>query len=148
MLISGELCQVAQSCPNLCNPMDCSPPGSSVHGILWARILEWVAISFSTLQLYSTEKTFKGALAEPTRPWAEGWSPPNSRAWYPCTVRVSLDPHGVASVPLALILPLLLSCVVYVPMHSSHVRLFETPWTLARQTPLFMEFSRQENRSG
>ena len=37
----------AQSCPTLCDPMDCSPPGSSVHGILQARILEWVAISFS-----------------------------------------------------------------------------------------------------
>ena len=36
-----------QSCPTLCNSMDCSPPGSSVHGILQARILEWVAISFS-----------------------------------------------------------------------------------------------------
>ena len=36
-----------QSCPTLCDPMDCSPPGSSVHGILQARILEWVAISFS-----------------------------------------------------------------------------------------------------
>ena len=32
-----------QACPTLCNPMDCSPPGSSVHGILQARILEWVA---------------------------------------------------------------------------------------------------------
>ena len=38
---------VAQSCPTLCNPVDCSPPGSSVHGILQARILEWVAIPFS-----------------------------------------------------------------------------------------------------
>ena len=36
-----------QSCPTLCDPIDCSPPGSSVHGILQARILEWVAISFS-----------------------------------------------------------------------------------------------------
>ena len=36
-----------QSCPTLCDPMDCSPPGSSVHRILEARILEWVAISFS-----------------------------------------------------------------------------------------------------
>ena len=36
-----------QSCPTLCNPVDCSPPGSSVHGILQARILEWVAISSS-----------------------------------------------------------------------------------------------------
>ena len=38
---------VAQSCPTLCDPMDCSPPGSSVRGISQARILEWVAISFS-----------------------------------------------------------------------------------------------------
>ena len=39
--------EVAQSCPTLCNPMDCSLPGSSIHGIFQARILEWVAISFS-----------------------------------------------------------------------------------------------------
>ena len=38
---------VAQSCPTLCNPTDCGPPGFSVHGILQARILEWVAIPFS-----------------------------------------------------------------------------------------------------
>ena len=38
---------VAQSCPTLCNPMDCSPPGSSVHGILQARVLKWVVIPFS-----------------------------------------------------------------------------------------------------
>ena len=40
-------CWVFQSCPTLCNPMDCSLPGFSVHGILQARTLEWVAISFS-----------------------------------------------------------------------------------------------------
>ena len=39
--------KVTQSCPTLCDPMDCSPPGSSVHGILQARVLEGVAISFS-----------------------------------------------------------------------------------------------------
>ena len=38
---------VAQPCPTLCKPMDCGLPGSSVHGILQARVLEWVAISFS-----------------------------------------------------------------------------------------------------
>ena len=50
----GALCALAhacakliQSCPTLCAPMDCSPPGFSVHGILQARTLEWVAISFS-----------------------------------------------------------------------------------------------------
>ena len=44
---TGGVCVHAQSRPTLCNPMDCSLPGSSVHGILQARMLEWVAISFS-----------------------------------------------------------------------------------------------------
>ena len=47
---------VAQSCPTLCDPRDGSPLGSSVHGILQARVLEWVAISFSIqLKLMSVE---------------------------------------------------------------------------------------------
>ena len=69
---------VAQLCPTLCDPMDCSPPGSSVHGILQARILEWVAISFST--------------------------------------------SGVSQFSSVQLL--------------SHVRLFATPWTAARQASL------------
>ena len=40
--------EVAQSCPTLSNPMDCSLPGSSIHGILQARVLEWGAIAFSS----------------------------------------------------------------------------------------------------
>ena len=39
--------EVAQSCPTLRNPMDCSLPGSCIHGIFQARVLEWVAIAFS-----------------------------------------------------------------------------------------------------
>ena len=39
--------EIAQSCPTLCNPMDCSLLGSSVDGIFRAKVLEWVAISFS-----------------------------------------------------------------------------------------------------
>ena len=38
---------IAQSCPTLCDPMDCSLSGSSVHGIFQARVLEWIAIAFS-----------------------------------------------------------------------------------------------------
>ena len=45
---------VAQSCPTLCDPTDCSPPGSSVHGILQARMLEWVAIPFSRILLWTS----------------------------------------------------------------------------------------------
>ena len=39
--------EAAQSCPTLSDPMDCSPPGSSIHGIFQARVLEWGAIAFS-----------------------------------------------------------------------------------------------------
>ena len=39
--------EVAQSCLTLSDPMDCSPPGSFVHGIFQARVLEWVAVAFS-----------------------------------------------------------------------------------------------------
>ena len=46
-LCSMHVYSVTKSCPTLCNPMDCSLPGSSVHGIFLVRILEWVAISFS-----------------------------------------------------------------------------------------------------
>ena len=46
-IILSAFILVAQSCPTLCNPVDCSPPGSSVPGILQARILKWVAIPFS-----------------------------------------------------------------------------------------------------
>ena len=49
--------EVAQLCPALCDPMDCSPPGSSVHGILQARILEWVAISFSRGSSWPRDRT-------------------------------------------------------------------------------------------
>ena len=42
--------EVAQSCPTLSDPMDCSPPGSSVHGVFQARVLEWGAIAFSGLE--------------------------------------------------------------------------------------------------
>ena len=46
--LSDQIKSVAQSCPTLSNPMDCSPPGSSVHAIFQARVLEWGAIAFST----------------------------------------------------------------------------------------------------
>ena len=42
-----EVVFVAKSCLTLCNPIDCSPPGSSVHGILQVRVLEWGVIAFS-----------------------------------------------------------------------------------------------------
>ena len=47
-MLSTTAAKLCQSCPTLCNPIDSSPPGSSIPGILQARILEWVAISFSS----------------------------------------------------------------------------------------------------
>ena len=52
--------EVSQSCPTLSGPMDCSPPGSSIHGILQARILEWVVISFSIKHTKSIQRDYKG----------------------------------------------------------------------------------------
>ena len=48
--------EVAQSCPTLSDPMDCSLPGSSVHGIFQARALEWGAIAFSEIESEGMEK--------------------------------------------------------------------------------------------
>ena len=50
--------EVAQSCPTLCDPMDCSLPGSSIHGIFQARVLEWVAFAFSASPTYITPIIF------------------------------------------------------------------------------------------
>ena len=55
--------EVAQSCPTLCDPVDCSLPGSSVHGIFQAIVLEWLAISFS-----------------------RGSSQPRDRTWVSCII--------------------------------------------------------------
>ena len=50
--------EVTQSCPTLCDPMDCSPPGSSVHGIFQARVLEWGTIAFLTIRHYKISNHF------------------------------------------------------------------------------------------
>ena len=57
VLITQSCVLVAQLCPTLCHPMDCSPPGSSVHGIFQARILEWVVISFSKGSSWPMDRT-------------------------------------------------------------------------------------------
>ena len=49
--------EVAQSCPTLRDPLDCSPPASSIHGIFQARVLEWGAIAFSAPELHFSLKT-------------------------------------------------------------------------------------------
>ena len=106
--------EVAQSCPTLSGPMDCSLPGSSIHGIFQARVLEWGAIAFSEslfTQLqniwYSSDTAF--FLKSSTDP--------------PCAVE-----YCIVKVKVKLLSP---------------VRLFATPWTVAYQAPPSMGFSRQ-----
>ena len=77
---------VVQLCPTLCNPMDCSPPGSSIHGIFQERTMEWVAISFSRASSWSRIKLRSPALQADSLPselpgkpwymrrWALNWS--------------------------------------------------------------------------
>ena len=55
MKVKGES-EVAQSCLTLSDPMDCSPPGSSIRGIFQARVLEWGAIAFSGLNTHTPLK--------------------------------------------------------------------------------------------
>ena len=70
MLLSAE-CSVALLCPTLCIPMDCSPPGSSVHGISQARVLEWLAISFSRLMLVISPTNASSLVVSVCSSWGE-----------------------------------------------------------------------------
>ena len=64
-IIAAAAAESLQSCPTLCNPIDGSPPGSPVPGILQARILEWVAISFSNAWKW---KWSRSVVSDPQRP--------------------------------------------------------------------------------
>ena len=48
--------EVTESCPTLSDPLDCSPPGPSIHGIFQARVLAWGAIAFSSIEYYLSTK--------------------------------------------------------------------------------------------
>ena len=63
MCVCACVCVCGQLCLTLCDPMDCSPQGSSVHGISQARILEWVAISFSRGSSWPMDQTCVSCIA-------------------------------------------------------------------------------------
>ena len=93
-------CLIAQLCPTLCDPMDCSPAGSSVHGILQARMLEWVAIPFSRGSFQPRDQTQISYTAGKFFPWfgkffwRRKWQPtPVSLAW---RIPWTEEPDGVA----------------------------------------------------
>ena len=85
--------EVAQLCPTLCDPMDCSSPGSSIHGIFWARILEWVAISFSrgSKCLFVSSSEDSAPRAHPNEP-ATLTRPPYSIS-LGCTAHIFIPSH-------------------------------------------------------
>ena len=67
-----------QSCPTLCNPMDCSLPGFSIPGILQARTLEWVAISFSNAWKWKVKVNSLSHVWLLATPWTEAYQAPPS----------------------------------------------------------------------
>ena len=67
-----------QSCPTLCDPMDCSLPGFSVHGILQARTLEWVAISFSNAWRWKVKVKLLSRVWLLATPWTAAYQAPPS----------------------------------------------------------------------
>ena len=101
--------EVAQSCPTLSDPMDCSHPGSSIHGIFQARVLEWGAIAFSALKHYFTRvfgfrggASGKGPSSKCRRykkyvfdPWVG--MIPWRRTWQPTPVFLPGESHGQKS---------------------------------------------------
>ena len=77
--------EVAQSCPTLSDPMDCSLPGSSIHGIFQARVREWGAVAFSTkLLIMVISENGTGILAE----WTSSFILYTSGVYYICNKRV------------------------------------------------------------
>ena len=180
--------EVAQSCPTLCDPMDCSLPGSSFHGIFQARVLEWGAIAFSikllrlqkkkknvsfTQKLNSHQKWITNAvLPKSDRNYTTPESFQAIVLWVPgykerCTQLINKEEilEGQArklewvaiffskgsSQPRDRTLHCRL--ILYRLSHQeankkwkslSSIQLFATPWTVAGQASLSMQFSRQE----
>ena len=82
--------EVAQSCPTLSNPMDCSPPGSSAHGVFQARALEWAPVPSPSLMLTTAKSPWQTML-----PWANHLTsePPFSHLWNGTKTSTSLTEY-------------------------------------------------------
>ena len=80
MLCYAMLCyaKLLQSCPTLCDPTDGSPPGSAISGILQARILEWVAISFSNAWKWKVKVKSLSRVRLLATPWTAAYQAPLS----------------------------------------------------------------------
>ena len=100
-------CLYAQLCLTLCDPMDCSPQGSSVHEILQARILEWVAIFSSRGSFLPRDRTcvscissvFTGRFSATVPPWKPMFGSVRMQKWIQDRVPHSSSPHGLTQPP-------------------------------------------------
>ena len=142
--------QSLQSCPTLWDAMDCSPPGSSVHGILQARILEWVAMLSSRGSFQHRDWTLvfcvsciaaaAAAAANSLQSCLTLWDPMD------CSLP-GFSVHGILQARTlewgAISFSNAWKWKVTVKS-LSRVRLFATPWTAAHQAPPSMGFSRQQ----
>ena len=127
-----KLSEVAQSCPTPSDPMDCSPPGPSIHGTFQARVLEWVPSSSPP----PTASVWKCLDALP-----QGASPQDS-------LFLELE---VGAIVAMIALPFLSrsdSTLSLFRNALSHFWLFVAPWTITRQVPPSTEFCRQEYWNG
>ena len=144
---------VAQLCPTLCEPTNCSPPSFSVHGILQTRILEWISIPFSRRTSKPRDQTLVSCLTGRFfTVWATGKSP--TMEFYSAIKRNAFESILMSWMNLE---PITQSEVSQKEKHIvwkwkclplSHVWLSATPQTITQQDPLSMEFSRQEYWSG
>ena len=151
---------VTQSCQTLCNAVDCSPLGSSVHGILQERILEGVAIPFFRGSSWPRDRTWVSTI---TGSFLTIWTIRGSLAAaksfqsFPTLCDpIDCSPPGSAEPGILQARTLEWVAISFsnawkwkVKVKSlSHVQLFATPWTAASQAPPSMGFSRQEYWSG
>ena len=77
-MCAAAAAKLLQSCPTLCDPIDSSPPGSTVSGILQARTLEWVAISFSNAWKWKVKVKSLSCVQLFTTPWTTAYQAPPS----------------------------------------------------------------------
>ena len=124
--------KLLQSCPTLCDPIDGSPPGSPVPGILQARILEWVAISFSNTWKWKWSRVW--LLAIPPTRLLHSWDlPSKSRGMgCHCLLRYEVIKFYISKAK-GNFHSVQFSC-------SISVWFFATPWTAAGQVPVHQKF--------
>ena len=112
--------EVAQSCPTLSDPMDCSPPGSSIHGIFQARVLEWAAITFSDLRASEANYCKLGVLEHEKFLLSQFWRP---EVWIRSASRAILPLRPWGEMVLASCLLLAMASIPWFAAASYHLRI-------------------------